>query len=344
MADPWDKDPIKVPAQSAPWEADPVTRSASPRHSAAGHPSFEEGQALLNAEEQQQRMQGASGTAGAAITGFADGVPILGPALLGAGQRGAAIASTVMNGGTYDENLKSAQDITQQAQDSHPWVTTGANVAGGVASMLPVASTALGGRALGVTGETIGKRLAASTISGGLIGGADAAIRNDGDLTETGLGVGKGAAFGFGAPIGGAVIGAGARKGLDFVRSPGRGVERNLATSLTADGLDDAAARARLTELGPESMVADLGDNLRGDLSAVATMPGRGQTVSRSALEARNAGAGGRIQADADAALGPSGDIVADRAAYVQQRSDAARPLYEKAYERLCKKRLQWTT
>lgn len=329
MANPWDNDPIKTPAQAAPWEADPIKRPAAPR-SPAGHPSFEEGQALL---ARQERMEGANGAIGATLTGLADGVPIAGPALLGAGQRGAALAATVMNHGTtYDQNLSEAQGITQQAQDAHPWVTTGANVAGGVASMLPVASTALGARALGVTGETLAGRLAASTISGGVIGGTDAAARHDGDLNEIAWGAGKGAAFGFGAPIAGAAIGAGTRKFLDWVRSPGKGVERNLATSLAADGLDDAAARARLTELGPEGMIADLGDNLRGDLSAVTTMPGRGQTVGRNALSARDAGAGQRITADANASLGNAGDIIADRAAYVQQRADAAQPLYNRAY------------
>ncbi|NSZ73032.1 hypothetical protein [Agrobacterium tumefaciens] len=304
--------------------------SAGP--SPAGHPSFEEGQALLNAEEQQQRMQGASGTIGATLTGLADGVPIAGPALLGAGQRGAAIASTVMNGGTYDENLKQAQDITQQAQDAHPWMTTGAKLTSGVASLAPVASTALGARALGITGETLGGRTVAGMLSGGAIGGSDAAARSGGDLTETGKGLALGTLFGGIAPAAGAAIGAGTRKILDWVRSPGKGVERNLATSLAADALDDAAARARLTELGPEGMIADLGDNLRGDLSAVTTMPGRGQTVGRSALSTRDAGAGQRITADANASLGNAGDIIADRAAYVQQRADAAQPLYDRAY------------
>lgn len=328
MANPWDNDPIKTPAQAAPWEADPIKRPRSP----AGHPSFEEGQALLNAEEQQQRMQGASGTVGATLTGLADGVPIAGPALLGAGQRGAAIASTVMNGGTYDENLKQAQHMTQQAQDAHPWVTTGANVAGGIAALAPVASTALGARALGVTGETLLGRTAASAISGTGIGAADAAARTGGDLTDTAKGALTGLLFGVAAPTAGALIGAGSRKALDWVRSPGRGVERNLANSLAADGFDDATARTRLAELGPEGMIADMGENLRGDLSAITSMPGRGKSVSTQALNARDAGAGGRIRADADASLGQMGDIVADRAAFVQQRADAADPLYKAAY------------
>lgn len=305
--------------------------SAGP--SPAGHPSFEEGQAILNAEERQQRMQGASGTVGATLTGLAEGVPVAGPALLGAAERGAALASTVMNPGTtYDQNLQEAQGITQQAQEEHPWVTTGAKLTSGVASLAPVASTALGARALGITGETLAGRTAASALSGGVIGGSDAAARSGGDLTETGKGIGLGFGFGVLAPAVGAAIGAGTRKVLDWVRSPGKGVERNLATSFAADGLDDAAARARLAELGPEGMIADLGSNLRGDLSAVTSMPGRGQTVSRTALAERDAGAAGRISADADAALGPAGDIIADRTAYVQQRADAARPLYERAY------------
>lgn len=333
MANPWDNDPIVKPAQQPKpvssasnwWDNDPIV----------GHDATAE------------RQQDGSLSADNASRSFATGVPIIGGLLNKVDAGTNAFLAPVIDpllpdsfqklpGETFGERYQQALDI-QQGKDQafhaeHPYVDTGLNIAGGVAALAPVAGTAVGGRALGVTGETLAGRTLASTASGAGIGGADAAVRSGGDPMETLKGVGFGAGAGLIAPVAGAAIGAGAKRVLDWMRSPGQGVERNIASSLASDGLDQAGAQARIAELGPQGMIADLGPNAQGDLSAIASMPGRGQTVARNALADRAAGTGDRIRADADTILGQNGDVAADRAAYVQQRAEAAAPLYERAY------------
>ncbi|SOC94012.1 hypothetical protein SAMN05216358_4212 [Rhizobium sp. AN5] len=315
--------------------------------SSASHPSFEESQALLAADarpqrfqmevngqryeieapdeqaaikaaekvgggSQRQRMEGASGGIGATLTGFADGVPVVGPALLGAGQRGAAIASTIINGGTYDENLKLAQGITQDAQDAHPWLTTGANVAGAVAGTAPLIAAAPA--AFGAGSGGLMARSGASALSGSVLGGTDAAVRSGGDIEKTSLGAGMG--FGLGAigPATGGLIGAGARKlrnafiNRSAAASAGTTpkVVRGLADLAARDGLDANALRSALDDLGPEAMLMDIGPGLQGRAGGIAATPGRGQAVIRGALAERQAGANARIGQVVDETLGPN--------------------------------------
>jgi hypothetical protein len=261
---------------------------------------------------QRERMQGASGGIGATLTGFADGVPVVGPALLGAGQRGAAIASTIINGGTYDENLKLAQGLTQDAQDAHPWLTTGANVAGAVAGTAPLIAAAPAAFGAGTGG--VMARSGASALSGSVLSGTDAAVRSGGDIDKTALGAGMG--FGLGAigPAAGGLIGVGARKVRNaFINRSAAAsagttpkVVRGLADLAARDGLDANAMRSALDDLGPEAMLMDIGPGLQGRAGGIAATPGRGQAVIRSALADRQAGANARIGQVIDETLGPN--------------------------------------
>ncbi|MFJ1307963.1 hypothetical protein [Agrobacterium sp. P15N1-A] len=302
---------------AGPWtkyqqfETGPWTKFQQPP-SPNSHPSFEEGQALLAAEDQQQRMEGASGGIGATLTGFADGVPVAGPALLGAGQRGAAIASTIINGGTYDENLKLAQGLTQDAQDAHPWLTTGANVAGAVAGTAPLIAAAPA--AFGAGGGGMAARTVASGLSGTALGGSDAAVRSGGDIEKTAMGAGFGLASGLAGPTAGRLIGLGAQKFRNaFINRSAAAsagttpkVVRGLADLAARDGLDANAMRSALDDLGPEAMLMDISPGLQGRAGGIAATPGRGQAVIREALAERQAGANARIGQVVDETLGPN--------------------------------------
>jgi hypothetical protein len=79
---------------------------------------------------------------------------------------------------------------------------------------------------------------------------------------------------------------------------------RNVAQSMDADNLP-ATYQQRVAELGPEGMLADMGDNLRLDAGRIARNPGQGRTTILDALNARKETAPARLRADADAALGP---------------------------------------
>ncbi len=325
----------------APDEASAVQgfkKFTAPTQPRAGrHLSFEEGQALLDAEEEQKRAQGSSGATGAALTGLVDGVPILGPLMLGGAQRAAAGISTLTSGGAYDERLKQAQDITRSAQEAHPYVTTGANVAGAVGGTLPAAMAAP--VAFGGGPGHIMARSIYSMLTGGGIGAADSAVRSEGDAAQTLEGLGKGAGMGFIGPTAGKVIGAGANKLLQLFRdgsaAKAAGTTRYAASKLQeafdADSLDIPTAQTRLAALGPEGMVADIGDNIRGRTAALANMPGPANPVVRDALEARRAGANARIRSSVDENLGrnivPS-EVIDDIAANQQALS----PAYEEAF------------
>ncbi|WP_341857926.1 hypothetical protein [Sinorhizobium medicae] len=260
--------------------------------------------------DREERMAGPSGTFGAATTSYLNSMPIVGPVLLGTAQRGAAALSSALNGESYDDNLKEAQAITEAAQAAHPYVSSGAGVTGAVAGTLPMvvaAPAAFGGGSAGLLA-----RSGMSMLGGGVVGGTDAAVRSGGDLDEVKQGAGWGAGLGLFGPAVGKAVGAGARKVADAYRTAQAakaagtraGTINQLAKAIAGDGLDDAAVRARLDTLGPESMIADLGPNTRGKAAALAAMPGRGQEVMRSALEARHGGANARLAATVDETLG----------------------------------------
>lgn len=303
------------------------------------HLSFEEGQKLLAADERKERMEGATGTVGAALTGFGDGVPIVGPALLGAGQRGGALAATVLgNGRSYDENLKDAQAITAEAQDAHPYVTTGSNVAGAVAGTIPMVMAAPA--AFGGGGGSLLLRSGLSGLSGAAIGGADAGVRSGGDADAMWNGARNGLLFGVGGPIVAKGVGAGFSKVVDAVRARAAaraaGLEPKslmyVTRAATDDGLDATAIQSRLADMGPDAVLADLGPNLQHQAGALAATPGRAQEVVRKALVDRQAGANTRIGAAIDDNLGPRSIVPSEVEATIQGNQQALGPQYGEVF------------
>ncbi|MEY9100479.1 hypothetical protein ABIA24_003388 [Sinorhizobium fredii] len=273
------------------------------------HLSFEEGAELLAREE---RMAGPSGTFGATTSGFLEGFPVVGPMLLGAAQRGAAGVSSLINGESYGENLKEAQALTETAQRQHPYMATGGKVAGAVTGTIPMVAAAPAAFGAG-TGNLV-VRSVASGATGAGIGGVDAAVRSSGDPGEIWTGTKWGGIAGLAGPAVGMAVGAGVRKAMDTYRTAQgakaagttSGTVKKLAKTIMGDQLDEAAMRARLADLGPEGMIADLGPNTQAQAAALAATPGQGQQVMRSALEARHQGANARLAAAVDDTMGPN--------------------------------------
>lgn len=153
----------------------------------------------------------------------ATGVPIIGGALnrMNAATN-AAIAPLVnpllsdqnqLKGDTWSERYKNS--LTEQNamdanfQAAHPVIATGAQLAGGIASMGGLASKIPAvGNALGVTGNSLLGRTGAGIVSGGILGGGDAAVRSDGNPDEIGKGAALGAFAGGAAPAAGKLLGA----------------------------------------------------------------------------------------------------------------------------------------
>lgn len=327
------------------FEGDPVQTSV-PRFTggelvtkpkAAQHLSFEDGQKLLAAEEQQQRMDGASGTVGAAVTGVADGVPVLGPALLGAGQRGAALASTVMNGGTYDENLKAAQNITEKAQDAHPYVTTGANVAGTVAGTVPLVAAAPA--AFGIGASSVPMGMVAGGLSGGAIGTADSGVRSGGDLWEMVKGGVTGLTLGAAGPLAGDLAGRGYRAFQNGRATSAAAKQAGttpeavdvVARSLAADNAM-GATNANIQAAGSGAMLADAGPSTLSTLDTAIARggPRAGEAANRINLRAENATRD--INTALDNGLGAPEGMVKPLDALRQQSQPARAAAYDTAY------------
>ena len=105
-----------------------------------------------------------------------------------------------------------------------------------------------------------------------------------------------------------------------------------VAASVDQDNLP-AVYPQRRAELGPEGMLADMGDNLRMDAARLARNPGEARRTVINALDARRQGSQGRITAELDDGIGaplPVPQTVEQirTTAYAQ-----ARPFYDEFYQ-----------
>mgnify|MGYP000302399281 FL=1 len=118
---------------------------------------------------------------------------------------------------------------------------------------------------------------------------------------------------------------------LEPTPAPLAGYSRNAVERVARAVNDDNVASARVPAT-PETMVADLGPNLRGQAGAIANQPGEGQSTIRSALNARRDTAAGRIEAATDQALGPAQNLV-DLERFTAQNANARAAPFRAAYE-----------
>ena len=157
-------------------------------------------------------------------------------------------------------------------------------------------------------------RSGASALSGSAIGGADSAVRSRGDTDAMLWGAASGLGLGAIGPAVASTVGAAyrgiANRFADRATATAAGTTpaalRDLAKTAADDGLDVAAMRARLDELGASAMIADLGPGFQGKAASLAAIPGRAQSITRDALNQRQAGANARIGAALDDNLGPA--------------------------------------
>jgi hypothetical protein len=157
----------------------------------------------------------------------ATGVPIIGGLLNKANAATNALIAPAINpmlsdanrlkgetwGERYENSLREQNALDADFQAAHPVVSTGAQIAGGVASMGGLAAKVPAvARILGATGNSLAARAGAGLVSGAGVGGADAAIRSEGDLGKTATGAVLGGAVGAAAPYVGNALGAAANK------------------------------------------------------------------------------------------------------------------------------------
>ena len=261
-----------------------------------------------------------------------------------------AFGTSLFNGKSYDENhddLKARRDAYSQ---ENPYIAGGVEVGGamlgfGKANAALLAKTAgmsrfkRGAAALGAgvaegalygaaSGDGVDNRID-TAVDGAMFGAAGAAAAKPIEVVLQGLG--------------GVGIVRAKRKLTDTPRDE---LERALAVAARADGIDADEAIKMLDDMGPESTLMDLGDNLRALAADLKRKVGSAKGVLTDFLDERQKGvrAGNgidrvnsqqtRLLDAAEESAGTSGADLKRSMEEVQgEMREKAGPLYDVAYD-----------
>lgn len=294
-----------------------------------------------NPETGEVEKTGAVDKIGAFITSAIEGVPIAGPTLKkGATGAAAGIVSTLESekfGDVYDDMTRN----TAEVEADNPNTATAGYLTGAILPMVGLGATALGGRALGVTGNSFGGRVAASGVSNALISGADTGVRG-GDALDVAKSAGIGGVIGLAIPsagkalnsLGGAIrdtvaprLNAITRPGFEAERRVGAAMSRDAANAPVLGSADEASAAANQQQL----LNVDRGGETTRALarSAANTDPEARELIAKTASD-RFGSQGDRARSFIDRITGGATDDLA-----VQEGlRNAARRVNDPAYKR----------
>jgi hypothetical protein len=229
----------------------------------------------------------------------------------------------------YDQSIDEIRARQKSAQEDHPVAFGTAQVGG---SFLPAS------RAMKLTGAgaTLGGAMLRSGGAGMILGAVEGAGNANGDLIHRAIGAAEGApvgaVVGAAAPVVGQLVG----KGISAIANRG-GTESagagKVLSALERDGVAPADLQSRLSALGPDAMIADIGPNATQQAATIAASPGKGQQTVRAAIDARNAGASTRVGDAVDYAMGGRVNVGQLERDIIQRRSQNAAPLYDQAYQ-----------
>ena len=285
------------------------------------------------------------------VRSFARGVPILG-GLLNKADAATDAALAPVGNMFFPENERLKGDFsqryrqalkTQEGADTafakeHPIASTGAEIAGGVASLGGAAMSDLGAQALGLTAKTLPSMVAQGAASGAGIGGLDTGARG-GDPTEGAL-VG-GAAGAAGPLIGkaaGAVVAPVARV-IRGLRDPLAEAGRRVAGALDRDissgnaGLSPQEFSAAKASGQPVALMDTGGETTRALMrSAANTSPEARGVIDRFTSD-RFGGQSGRVEDWLNTTFNfPNADET--QTALKQAARTVNRPAYATAYSK----------
>jgi hypothetical protein len=314
MANWWESSPVVEQRGAGTeenwWESSPLVEA---------DPSFQNDGTVGPTQWRQQAMglnENSPLLEGAAVAsgGLIEGIPVVGPYIRKALDYPAAAGAMMLADRpvTFDEALQAVRTAGKVQAEKHPYIDTAAKITGGVAGTVPMMMAAPA--AFGMGGGGLLARSAASAVTGAGLGAADSGVRSDFDPEAMGLGGGAGFLLGGVGPVAGQTIGTGVRKIANAMASRSAAKTAGMAPSAlqylnkaaTRDGLDAPALQQRLADLGPNAMLMDVSPNLMGAAGALANHPGEAQTIIKSALAQRQAGANQRVISGLDEALGPA--------------------------------------
>lgn len=229
---------------------------------------------------------------------------------------------------TYDQALQEVKSQDQAVANAAPVSNVAGNITGALGAGLGLqnAGATIMGR-FGSSGATGLGGVAARTGLAGVEGagyGALTALGNDQNVPA-------GALLGGALGLGGNLLGEGTQAVVNALRGPEARAIDYVSRAAQMDGLDPQSGATRLSELGPEGVLADLGPNMSMQARGAYTRPGEAQTVIRDALVNRGNQAGQRIEGAVNQSLGAQSDVLQTADDIISARRAAAKPLYDAA-------------
>jgi len=239
--------------------------------------------------------EGSGGMAG--LTSAVEGMPITGPYASKLVEYLSSQIGSALTGEDAGKVRSEMSNMIDRSQEANPITSTTGKVGGAMLGTLPMIAALP--EAFGAGAGSLLTRMLMGSVSGGTIGGTDAAVRGEDPIS----GATWGGGLGMVVPGGGQVVGSGVRALVNNVGG-GSQAEKALTRALTSDGVTDPGAA--LNALGDGAMPMDLGSNLKRQAGALASTPGEGQQIVRSAIGERDAGANQRVQDAINQNLGPA--------------------------------------
>lgn len=238
---------------------------------------------------------------GSFLTSIPEGIPIVGPYVLGGLQRAGAYGRSWQSGLPYEEELKTVQGMTEEAQAEHPHLATAGNMVGAVGAFGPIGATEAGAAAMGLRGTSMLQRGATAAGTFGTVGAADSAVRSGGDPLEIAKGGAIGAVTGPVALGAGELVGAGINS---FIR-PGGALSAisRPAARYAANAEPNATQLADLQRFGPRATLADVSEEWKAVARGAASRPGNREAVVQALID-RQRGSNQRLGQDLDTSLG----------------------------------------
>ncbi|PCK86341.1 hypothetical protein CPT32_13055 [Rhizobium sophoriradicis] len=132
----------------------------------------------------------------------------------------------------------------------------------------------------------------------------------------------------FAGAVAGGLIPAGLRAMVPTVKEAGLA---EIAKAAAADNLSPQQMGQKLDNLGPKSMVADLGPNFQGQTGALANLPGKSNETIRTALNERHVGANTRLAQTIDETTGRN-IVPSEIQAEIGANQASFDPLYREAF------------
>lgn len=247
------------------------------------------------------------------------------------------------------QSTEMIRGATTQFGEEHPVTSFLADIAGAAPEMLiapeaaaarviPSAMTKQVSKQVMSLPERMIRSGSTGAVQGGLSGlGQSSASTPQGQISDA-L---KSAAFG----LGGGAAATGVGNILGMVASPtgqaiargqaGNAAAKRYALALQRDlpesfpGSVSDYARQRLSFLGPEGSLSDIGESTRSLADVLATLPGRAKGGFENLIESRQAGRAGRMMGSAEDVLGKQGvGYTATLDALAERQRSQAEPLY----------------